>query len=272
MAFAARTCVMGVLNMTPDSFSDGGSYSSARSAADAALAMIEEGADIIDIGGESTRPGRPDTVTPEEECRRILPVLEMLRAEAPDAVISIDTSNAQTAHEALERGAHIVNDVTALRKCPEIAGLCASFGAGVLLMHMQGSPETMQENPRYDDVIVDIGAFLRDRIGFALAQGIGEQNVAIDPGIGFGKTAEQNVEILAALEYLRLLQRPICIGASRKGFLGALTGGLSVRERLEPTIAAHCAAVLHGASIVRVHDVAAARRSLAVIDAIRQKL
>jgi dihydropteroate synthase len=263
---------MAVLNVTPDSFSDGGRFANARDAADAALLMLEQGADIIDIGGESTRPGRPQAVTPDEECHRVLPVLEILLREAPDAIISIDTSNGDTARQALELGAHVINDITALQNCPEIATHVTRHSAGILLMHMQGTPETMQANPEYGDVIVDIRSFLKERLDFAIKAGIPEESIAIDPGIGFGKTVDHNIDILAGLEYLRLLQRPICVGASRKGFLGKLTGELPVADRLDATIAAHCAAVLHGASIVRVHDVAAARRSLDVIDAIRQKL
>lgn len=262
---------MGILNVTPDSFSDGSPDTTAAQHVDRALQLIADGADIIDIGGESTRPSRPDTVTSSEELDRVLPVLEQLRRAAPEAIISIDTYKFEVARQCLDSGAHIINDITALRRSPEIAGLVASAGAGLLLMHMQGEPETMQQNPTYTDVIVDIRNFLRQQMQVAISQGVPEQNIAVDPGIGFGKTLDHNLEILANVEYLRLLQRPICIGASRKGFLGKLTGDAPVIEREEATIAAHCAAVLQGASIIRVHDVKKARRSLAVIDAIRAK-
>lgn len=266
---SGRTLVMGILNVTPDSFSDGGRHSEPAVAVAAAEAMAADGADIIDIGGESTRPGRRPEVDAEEECRRVLPVLREVRRRLPEVVLSIDTYKGEVARRALDEGADIINDVYALRHSPEIAGLVARARAGLLLMHMLGEPETMQRDPQYADVIVDIKTMLRERMDFALAEGVAEPAIAIDPGIGFGKTVEHNVRILAQLEYLRLLQRPICVGPSRKGFLGALTGGLAVEEREEATIAACCAAALAGASLVRVHNVRGVRRALAVVDAIR---
>lgn len=266
---ASRTLVMGILNVTPDSFSDGGRYGDPAAAAAAAEAMAADGADIIDIGGESTRPGRKPVVDVEEECRRVLPVLREVRRRLPEAVLSVDTYKGEVARRALDEGADIINDIYALRHSPEIGGLVAQAGAGLLLMHMQGDPETMQQDPRYGDVIVEIKTMLRERMDFALAAGVAEQAIAIDPGIGFGKTLEHNVRILAQLEYLRLLQRPICVGPSRKGFLGLLTGGLPPEEREEATIAACCAAVMAGAGIVRVHNVRGVRRALAVMDAVR---
>lgn len=267
--FRARTAVMGILNVTPDSFSDGGRFRGPTEAVEAALQMHADGADIIDVGGESTRPGRPQTVSAEEEVERVLPVIEKLVRDAPGMIISVDTYKGEVARQALEAGAHLINDVYALRNSPEIATYCASAGAGLLLMHMQGTPETMQQSPEYRDVLVEVGSFLRDQLRTAVSAGIPEECIAVDPGIGFGKTLEHNLDILAGLEYLRLLQRPICVGASRKGFLAKICGNLPVTERVEATIAAHCAAVLHGASIVRVHDVKQARSSLDVIDAIR---
>ena len=267
-----RTAIMGILNVTPDSFSDGGQSDDAEAAVQRGLQMIADGADILDIGGESSRPGRPETVTAEEEIARVLPVVEGLRAAAPDALLSIDTYKAEVARQALEAGAHIINDITALRRWPEIAGLVRGAGAGLLLMHMLGDPETMQQSPSYDNVLVDIRNLLRQQMKFAMEAGVPEAAIAIDPGIGFGKTVDHNLEILAGLEYLRLLQRPICVGASRKGFLGKLTGDQPVTEREDATVAAHCAAVLHGAGIIRTHDVKRARRSLDVIDGVRGKL
>lgn len=266
-----RTAIMGILNVTPDSFSDGGRFRTAAEAVEAALQMHEDGADIIDVGGESTRPGRPQTVSAEEEAGRVLPVVEGLLRDAPGLLVSVDTYKGEVARQALDAGAHLINDVYALRNSPEIATYCASAGAGLLLMHMQGTPETMQQSPRYRDVLVEVGSFLRDQMRTAVSAGVPEECIAVDPGIGFGKTLEHNLDLLAGLEYLRLLQRPICIGASRKGFLGRICGDLPVSERVESTIAAHCAAVLHGASIVRVHDVKQARLSLQVIDAIRAR-
>jgi dihydropteroate synthase len=262
---------MGVLNITPDSFSDGGAHLHTEDAVAAATAMLTVGADIIDIGGESTRPGRPETISDAEELDRVLPVIEALHHAAPEALISIDTYKGEVARQALEAGATIVNDITALRRSPDMARHVAKAGAGLILMHMQGDPQTMQIEPTYSDVLVEIRAFLREQVQLATSAGVPESSIVVDPGIGFGKTVDHNVEILAGLEYLRLLQRPICVGASRKGFLGRLTGDLPVHEREDATIAAHCAAVLNGASIIRTHDVTRARRSLAIIDAIRAK-
>ena len=268
---SARTLVMGILNVTPDSFSDGGRFNSSDGALQHGLQMLADGADIIDIGGESTRPGRAETISVPEEQDRVIPVLEGLLNAQPEAMLSIDTYKGAVASAALTAGASIINDVTALRRSPEIANHVAEAGAGLILMHMLGEPETMQENPSYSNVLVDIRNFLRERMQFAISRGVPESAIAVDPGIGFGKTVDHNVEILAGVEYLRLLQRPICIGASRKGFLGRLTGGLDVMEREDSTVAAHCAAVLQGASIIRTHDVKRARRSIAIIDAIRAR-
>lgn len=266
-----RTLIMGILNVTPDSFSDGGRHTTPEQAADHAGQMARDGADIIDIGGESTRPFRPEAVGEAEELRRVIPVVELLARREPGVLISVDTCKEAVARAALEAGAHIINDIFALRQSPAIAALCAQHGAGLVLMHMQGTPETMQESPQYGDVMVDIKEFLRERMEEATAAGLPAECIAVDPGIGFGKTVDHNVEILAGLEYLRLLQRPILIGASRKGFLGKLTGNLPVEEREDQTVAAHSAAVLAGAGIVRTHNVAAAARSLAIIDAIRAR-
>lgn len=266
-----RTLVIGILNVTPDSFSDGGEFYDEELAIGHARRLIADGADMLDIGGESTRPGRPETVSAEEETGRVLPVLKAVKREFPDVLISIDTYKANVAQQALAAGADVINDVTALRRSPEISQHIAAAGAGLILMHMLGEPQAMQDNPQYADVVVDIRNFLRERMQFAMGAGVPEACIAIDPGIGFGKSLDHNVQILAGLEYLRLLQRPICVGASRKGFLGKLTGDLPVGEREDATVAAHCAAVLNGASIIRTHDVKRARRAVAIIDAIREK-
>lgn len=267
-----RTLVMGILNVTPDSFSDGGSYANPRQAVDAALRMIEEGADIIDVGGESSRPGRAGPVSVEEELRRVKPVVELLRKESPDVLISVDTYKAPVVEQVLDCGADIINDIYALRFSPETGNLVVRYNAGLILMHMQGTPETMQQSPTYRDVVVDVKHELRECMDAALSLGVPEEAIAIDPGFGFGKTVDHNVQLLAGLEYLRLLQRPICVGISRKSFLGALLGGADVSEREEATIAAQVIAVLHGASIVRTHNVKNARRSLAVVDAVMKKM
>ncbi len=268
-----KTLIMGVLNLTPDSFSDGGRFYDSNSALVHGEALVEAGADIIDLGAKSTRPGSiDDTVSADEEWIRLEPVLKTLRTRFPTLMLSVDTYRGATAERALDAGADIINDIYALRHSPEIASHCASHGAGLLLMHMQGTPETMQANPVYENVLAEIRDQLRAAMDTATAAGLPEDNVAVDPGIGFGKTVEHNIEILAGLEYLRLMQRPICVGASRKGFLGKLTGGLPVDEREEATLAAHCAAILHGATIIRTHNVQAATRSVAVIDAIRQRM
>ncbi len=265
-----KTLVMGVVNLTPDSFSDGGRFGTPSSALEQIESLVSQGADIVDLGAESTRPGRAETITADEEWTRLEPVLTEARKRFSELVISIDTYRGETARRALEAGADVINDIYALRKSPEIAQHCAVHGAGLLLMHMQGDPETMQQNPTYSNVLAEILSELRTAMDQAMAAGVAEQCIAVDPGIGFGKTVDHNVEILAGLEYLRLIQRPICVGASRKGFLGKLGGGEEPVDREEATVAAHSAAVLNGATIIRTHSVAAAVKSLAVIDAIRQ--
>jgi dihydropteroate synthase len=256
--------LMGIVNVTPDSFSDGGLFLEPASAIEHARQLIEEGADLLDIGGESTRPGAAG-VSADEELRRVEPVLDGLGDI--DVPISIDTSKVEVAREALAAGAEIVNDVTALRSEPDLAVLCAERDCGVLLMHMQGTPRTMQENPTYDDVVDDVKAFLAERIEFATGEGIAEDQIWIDPGIGFGKTVEHNLELLRRLGELRELGRPIVVGASRKSFLGKLTGR-EVTDRLGGTIAANVLALKAGAEILRVHDVAQARQAVITAEAI----
>jgi dihydropteroate synthase len=243
-----RPSVMGVVNVTPDSFSDGGIHLDPDAAAKAARRMVEEGAAVVDVGGESTRPGS-DGVSVEEELRRVVPVLERLGGALP---LSIDTSKADVARAALELGAVLVNDVTALRGDPELAGVVASSGAYLCLMHMQGEPRTMQEEPRYDDVAAEVASFLEERLAFAVAQGIAEERICLDPGIGFGKTVEQNLELVRRLDVLAALGRPILVGFSRKSSLRRLTGS---DDLLGASVAAALAAFERGATILRVHDV-----------------
>jgi dihydropteroate synthase len=243
-----RPSVMGVVNVTPDSFSDGGAHLDPEVAAAAARRMVDEGAAVVDVGGESTRPGS-DGVSVDEELRRVVPVLDLLRGEAP---LSIDTSKAAVALAALERGAIFVNDVTALRADPELADVVAGSGVYLCLMHMQGEPRTMQEEPRYHDVAAEVAAFLEQRLAFAVAQGIPEERICLDPGIGFGKTVEQNLELVRRLDVLLALGRPVLVGFSRKSSLRRLTGS---DDLLGASVAAAVAAFERGATILRVHDV-----------------
>jgi len=254
--------VMGILNVTPDSFSDGGRFTDRGRAVEHGLAMEREGADIIDVGGESTRPGA-EPVPEDEELARVVPVIEGLRAAGLEASISIDTSKAAVATAALEAGADLVNDVSALRADPEMAALVAERGVPCVLMHMRGEPRTMQRDPRYADVVAEVRAFLEERLAAAVAAGIAEERIWIDPGIGFGKTAEHNLTLLRELDALADLGRPIVIGTSRKSFLGRITGrdytGLAAA-----TVATSVLAYERGARVFRVHDVAPTRDALLV--------
>jgi dihydropteroate synthase len=247
-----RPSVMGVVNVTPDSFSDGGVNLQPENAVASARQMIEDGAAIVDVGGESTRPGaRP--VSAEEELRRVLPVLEAVAGELP---VSIDTAKAGVARRALELGVELVNDVTALRGDPRMADLVAESGAYVCLMHMLGEPRTMQRDPRYDDVVADVKAFLEERLAHAVDAGIAEERISLDPGIGFGKTVEHNFELIRRLDELVALGRPIMVGFSRKSSLGKILGDAEARTGpLSASIAAAVAAYERGATILRVHDV-----------------
>ncbi len=260
-----RTWLMGVVNVTPDSFSDGGLYLDPGRAVDRGLELAAEGADILDIGGESTRPGsRP---TPEaEEIRRVVPVVSALR-ERTGTLISVDTTKAAVAAAALEAGADIINDTSAFRFDPAMAGLAARSGAGVVLMHMQGTPLTMQEAPRYDDLIGEIRAFLAERIRVAVAAGVHAERVIVDPGIGFGKTFEDNLELLRRQEAFQCLGRPLLLGFSRKAFLGRILDRPPA-DRLEGTVAAAVLAVERGAHILRVHDVGPVARAVRAAEAI----
>ena len=240
---------MGIVNVTPDSFSDGGLFLDAAAAIEHGRRLRAEGAEILDVGGESTRPGA-DPVSEEEELERVVPVIEAL-----DGTVSIDTTKARVARAALAAGATIVNDVSAFRFDPEIAAVTAEAGAGCVLMHMLGEPRTMQDDPRYGDVVSDVKAFLEERLAFAVAEGIPEERVWLDPGIGFGKTLDHNLELLARLDEIVAIGRPVVIGTSRKSFLGKLTGR-QTDERLAGTIATNIIAYERGARVFRVHDVA----------------
>jgi dihydropteroate synthase len=256
--------LMGVLNVTPDSFSDGGRFLDVDAAVEQGLRLHAEGADILDIGGESTRPGA-EPVGAAEEIARVLPVIEGLAGRVGESRISIDTMKRAVAERALDAGASLVNDVSAFRADPEMAGMVAERGVDCCLMHMLGEPRTMQHEPRYDDVVDDIKAFLAERLEFALAEGIREERVLLDPGIGFGKTAAHNLELLRRLNELTTLGRPLVIGTSRKSFLGRITPGEpNPDERLPGTLATNVLAYERGASVFRVHDVAAVRDALAV--------
>jgi dihydropteroate synthase len=257
--------VMGVVNVTPDSFSDGGLYSDAGTAIAHALELEAEGAGILDIGGESTRPGA-EPVDAGAERDRVVPVIHGLRDRGVTAQISIDTSKAAVAAAALDAGATLVNDVTALRGDPEMAELVASRGTQCCLMHMLGEPRTMQQDPRYDDVVSEVKAFLEERMAFAVAAGIAEERLMLDPGIGFGKTAEHNLELLARVDELVALGRPVVIGTSRKSFLGRITGR-AVDDRLAATIATNVLAYERGARVFRVHDVGPVRDALVMAGA-----
>src|SRR5262245_11214996 len=256
--------IMGVVNVTPDSFSDGGLYLAPGAAVEHGRELVEAGAEIVDVGGESTRPGAA-AVEPEVELERTRPVVAGLAETG--AEVSIDTSKRTVAAAALDAGAAIVNDISALRADPELAGLCADRECGVVLMHMQGTPRTMQLDPTYDDLVEDVKAFLAERIAYAVGEGVAEERIWVDPGIGFGKTVEHNLELLRRLGELRDLGRPVVIGTSRKSFLGKLTGR-EVDERLGGTIASNVLALAAGADIFRVHDVAEVGEALRSAEAI----
>jgi dihydropteroate synthase len=256
-----RFLVMGIVNVTPDSFSDGGLFLDPAAAIEHGRDLVAEGADLLDVGGESTRPGAAP-VAAAEELERVLPVVEGLAGAG--ARVSIDTNKLEVAEAALAAGATFVNDVTAFRHAPELAGLVADRGAGCCLVHMLGEPSTMHHAPHYDDVVAEVKAFLEERLSFALAAGVPEENVWLDPGIGFGKRVDHNLEVLRRLDELVAIGRPLVIGTSRKSFLGKLTGGRPEDERLPGTIATNVMALERGARVFRVHDVAAVRDALTV--------
>ncbi|HOC91550.1 MAG TPA: dihydropteroate synthase [bacterium] len=270
MPFGSRTYVMGIINATPDSFYDGGRNIDVGAAIKTVADMADAGVDIVDVGGESTRPGSAP-VGEEEEIRRVLPLIKEIRASFPALRISIDTYRARTADAALAAGAGMINDISAMRIDPDIARVAAEFGAPLCLMHMRGEPRNMQLNPSYPgDVCFEINTFFSERIRAALDAGVKESQIVIDPGIGFGKTAEHNLEILNRLDEFRPHGRPILIGASRKSFIGAALD-LPVEERLEGSLAAAALSVARGADIVRVHDVRATVRAVRLADAVVRK-
>ena len=260
-----RTLIMGILNVTPDSFSDGGKFQSLEKAVARGFQMVEEGADIIDIGGESTRPGAKP-VQPLEEIARTVPVIKKLR-EKTGALISIDTQKAEVARAAIAAGADIINDVSALAD-PGMAAVAAETGAGLVLMHMLGTPETMQNNPRYDDVVSNVWNFLEERMAFAVGRGIAPEQIALDPGIGFGKTDEHNLALLKGIPQLAAAGRPVLVGVSRKSFIGRITGG-GTDGRLAGSLAVAAFAVLRGAHILRVHDVKESCDAARLVDTLR---
>ena len=268
LTYGARTLVMGVLNVTPDSFSDGGQFLAVDQALEHARQMIEEGVDIMDVGGESTRPGS-EFVSAAEELDRVMPVIEALARRTP-VPISIDTTKAEVAREALKAGAEIVNDISALRFEPAIADEVARARAGLVLMHSRGTPKTMQKLAPVDDIVTEVIVDLRHSVARAEEAGIARENISIDPGIGFGKTVNQNLELIAKLDHLARAfpNFPLMIGTSRKYFIGKLLGGVPAAQRLHGTLASVVLAVMNGAHIVRVHDVKPAVEALKVADAI----
>jgi len=267
ISLGERTCIMGVLNITPDSFSDGGKYLDKEKAVQRAMEMARGGADIIDIGGESSRPGAV-SISAAEEIERVIPVVEALigKIEVP---ISVDTRKSEVAKEALSKGASFINDITALRADGDMAKVIAGFDAGCILMHMKGDPGNMQDAPHYDDVIGEISAYLAESIKLAEDSGIDPGKIIIDPGIGFGKTLEHNLLILKNLERFKELDKPIMVGTSRKSFIGKLTGK-EADERIFGTAASIAAAILNGADIVRVHDVPQMREVSTIADSVKR--
>ncbi len=263
--------VVGILNVTPDSFSDGGQFFDPEAAAEHAAAMIDEGAGIIDVGGESTRPGS-DPVSQEEEVGRVVPVVRRILAARPEALISVDTYRSEVAAAALEAGARLVNDVTALRGDPRMASVAADARCPVILMHMQGEPKTMQREPHYKDVVSEVTDFLESRAEHAVRAGVRPENIIVDPGIGFGKNLEHNLALLRNLDAIGSLGFPVLIGASRKTFIGTITGVKEASERVFGTVATTVLAYEKGATFFRVHDVRANREALATAEAVLHTL
>lgn len=257
--------IMGILNATPDSFSDGGEYNEVESALGRIGLMVSQGAHIIDIGGESTRPGS-DPVTEQQELDRVLPILKKAIPQFPDTFFSIDTTKYRVAEEALKMGTHFVNDVSGLQKEPRFVDLCVQYNAGYVMMHAQGDPKNMQQDPSYEDVVNDIKQFLREGINQSTEKGL--ENIIIDPGIGFGKTLTHNLRLIADLNEFQDLGYPILIGASRKSMIGQILDGRPTDDRLIGTVAVHYHAMINGANILRVHDVKEAHDSLQVFNAI----
>jgi dihydropteroate synthase len=267
--FSRKTYIMGILNVTPDSFSDAGKYFEKSTAVERALRMVEEGSDILDIGGQSTRPGS-EPVSIEEELRRTVPVIEAIASEVR-VPISIDTYRAEVARAAVEAGASMVNDISGLRFDPNISSLVAGLGVPVVLMHIKGSPRDMQKNPTYEALVPEIMDYLRESIRIAEHAGVPSEMIIVDPGIGFGKTFDHNLEIINRLSEFASLERPVLVGPSRKAFIGEILGGAPPSERAFGTAAAVTASILNGANIVRVHDVAEMAMVARVADAIKRE-
>lgn len=256
---------MGVVNITPDSFSDGGLYFDQNKAVNRGLELVSQGADIIDIGGESSRPGS-EPIPKEEEMRRVLPVISELRKNT-DVLISVDTTKSDVARAALEEGADIINDISSFRFDPEMISLAAQKKVPVVLMHMKGMPKTMQVNPHYVDVLKDVKDFIKEKIEEAQSQDIKKEKIILDPGIGFGKRVQDNLKLINHLDFLEEFERPILVGISRKSFIGKILD-LPPEERLEGTIASAILSIIHGAHILRVHDLEAVKRAVKVAEAI----
>lgn len=265
-----KPLVMGVLNVTPDSFSDGGLYQDPAHALHRIEEMLDEGADIIDVGGESTRPGS-DAVPALEERRRVEPVIRLAAQRFPEAYFSIDSMKASVVRAALDAGAHIVNDVSGLQHDPEKADHVAEFDAGLIIMHAQGTPKVMQQNPQYDDIIAEISTFLTSRAGLAVERGVSRERIILDPGIGFGKTLKHNLMLFKHLDAITRLGYPVLMGASRKSMIGKLLDGRGVENdgRLAGTLALHYDALCKGAAIIRVHDVRQATDSIRIFGAVQ---
>ncbi|MCK4428552.1 MAG: dihydropteroate synthase [candidate division Zixibacteria bacterium] len=262
---SSRTHLMGILNVTPDSFSDGGKFFQVEHAVKQGIRMAEEGADMIDVGGESTRP-ESDPVTIEEELSRVIPVIGALSKEI-DIPISIDTYKSEVAKKALDSGAEMINEISALRFDPKMKEVAAEYQVPIVLMHIKGTPKNMQETPYYDDVIEEIIEYLKESTKLAKDAGIGEENIIVDPGIGFGKRLEDNLNILKNLKKFSILDCPILVGPSRKSFIGKILG-LPVEERLEGSLASLAVSIMNGANIVRVHDVKESKRVACLVDTI----
>ena len=263
-----RTWITGILNVTPDSFSDGGLYLDKNKAVKRGLELAEEGADIIDIGGESTRPGS-NSISTVEELKRIIPVLSDLR-EKTDALISVDTTKSEVARAALDHGADIINDISALRFDPQMTPFAVNRDVPVVLMHMKGTPKTMQANPSYEDLLAEVKSFFKERLETAKTLGIKREKIIIDPGIGFGKRHNDNLLLIKNLQALEEFERPIMIGISRKSFIGKILN-LPVLERIEGTIASAVLSIIHGAHILRVHDITPIKRAVLVAEAIMEE-
>ena len=266
LAFSKRTYIMGILNVTPDSFSDGGRFFEKDEAVKHALRMEAEGADIIDVGGESTRPGAKD-LSVEEELGRVIPVIDAI-AKRKDIFISVDTRKANVAEESIKAGARLVNDVSGLRYDSRMASTVAKYGVGIIVMHTKGTPKDMQVNPTYADVVGEVIHGLEESMSIARRSGVKDDKIIIDPGIGFGKALEHNIEILRRLDEFKCLNRPVCIGLSRKSFIGRLLNLSNAGDRVAGTIAANVIAIMKGANLLRVHDVKEAEEAARIVDGI----